>query len=118
MVCSIPTRGRYCVEHDPKVDESLRNARNPYRRAYSSNEYRINRQHRYERARGRCEGCGVPVGPGEWQCDHIVTVRMWALKKLPGSPNDVANLQILCTIPRSGAPKGCHALKTRQDRRG
>jgi 5-methylcytosine-specific restriction endonuclease McrA len=117
MVCSRPSMGRYCAAHEPKVDEALRNARNPYRRAYTSNEYRVNRQHRYERARGKCERCGIEVGPGQWQCDHIVSARMWESKKLPGSPNQISNLQILCTVPRADSKGGCHGMKTRSDRR-
>lgn len=118
LVCGRAVRGsRYCTEHEPKVDEQLRNERNPYRQAYKSPEYAQNRQHRYERARGRCEGCGRPVGPGEWQCDHIVTVARWMREHRSGSPNQIGNLQILCTVPRDGAPKGCHALKTRADRK-
>ena len=118
LVCGRPSQGNYCADHEPKVDEQLRNERNPYRQAYKSAEYATNRQHRYERARGRCEGCGLPVGPGEWQCDHIVTVARWTRERRAGSANDIGNLQILCIVPRTGAPSGCHGLKTKIDRKG
>lgn len=110
LVCARPSQGRYCEVHEPTVDEAVRNARNPYRRHYKSAEYARNRQHRYERARGRCEDCARPVGPGEWECDHVVPVRL-------GGTNDLDNLRVRCIVPRDGAPKGCHGLKTRQDRR-
>jgi len=119
LVCGRSVKGaRYCAEHEPKVDEALRNERNPYRQAYKSAEYARNRQHRYERSRGRCEACGRPVGPGEWQADHIVTVARWASEKRVGSVNQLSNIQVLCILPRDGAPKGCHGLKTKIDRSG
>lgn len=95
MVCGRPATGNYCPEHEPRVDEAERNHRNPYRRAYSDPEYARNRQHRYERARGRCEGCGDAVGPGEWDCHHVVSVRK-------GGTHAIGNLRILC--------KGCHKV--------
>lgn len=108
LVCGRPSKARFCAEHEPKVDEALRLERNPYRQAYKSALYATNRQHRYERARGRCENCGTHVGAGEWECDHVITVREWTRRGLPGDPNDISNLRILCTL--------CHKTKTRHDR--
>ena len=118
LVCgrSIPG-GNFCPPHEPKVDEAERNARNPYRQAYKDPQYAKNRQHRYERARGKCEDCGRHVGPGEWESDHVISAREWLRRKLPGSPNDITNLRIRCIIPRPDAPRGCHGRKTATDRR-
>lgn len=96
--------------HEPTVDEAARNARNPYRQAYKSAEYATNRQHRFERARGRCEGCGRLVGPGEWECDHVIELR-------DGGTDAIENLRILCIVPREGASHGCHGAKTAASRR-
>lgn len=103
LVCARPSQGNYCPEHEPKVDEQLRNAKNPYRRAYKDQQYARNRQHRFERARGRCEICQVALIAGEWECDHVVTIKN-------GGTNDITNLRVLC--------KPCHRKKTRQDRKG
>ena len=102
LVCARPTQGRFCPVHEPSVDEAVRNERNPYRQAYKSAEYARNRQHRFERARGRCEACHVELLPGDWDCDHLVPLRK-------GGTNEIENLRILC--------KPCHKLKTAEDRR-
>jgi 5-methylcytosine-specific restriction endonuclease McrA len=109
-VCGRVGQGDYCALHEPVVDEAARNARNPYRQAYKDQEYARNRQHRYERARGRCEDCGLPVGPGEWECDHVVPLSQ-------GGTNGIEDLRIRCIVPRPGAERGCHGLKTAADRR-
>ena len=101
VVCSRPTQGMYCPQHKPELDEAERNARNPYRRAYKDKQYAANRQHRFERARGRCEGCGIVLMPGEWECDHFIPLKQ-------GGTNDITNLRVLC--------KPCHRRKTRLDR--
>jgi len=108
LVCGRSGPRRFCDAHEPKVDEATRLERNPYRQAYKSTVYATNRQHRYERARGRCENCGKHVGPGEWECDHVITVREWTRRGLSGDPNDITNLRVLCT--------DCHKTKTKQDR--
>lgn len=102
LVCARPTMGRFCELHEPELDEAIRNARNPYRREYSSREYAVNRQHRFERARGRCELCGATLVAGEWDCDHLV-----ALSR--GGTNAIENLRVLC--------RPCHKAKTAADRR-
>lgn len=117
MVCGRSTSGKYCNAHEPTVDEALRQARHPYRADYSTAEYRRNRQHRLERARGRCEDCGRRVISGQYESDHVIPVRIWRARNLPGSPNALDNLRIRCIIPRDGAPRGCHGLKTATDRK-
>ncbi len=102
MVCGRLAQGNYCPDHEPTVDEAARGARNPYRRSYRDPEYARNRRHRYERARGRCEACGIAVGPGEWECDHLVPLR-------DGGTNRIENLLVLC--------RPCHRRKTAADRR-
>lgn len=84
------------------MDEAERNARNPYRVHYKSAEFAKNRQHRFERARGRCEMCGTQLQVAEWQCDHLVPLSK-------GGTNDITNLRVLC--------KPCHRRKTAEDRR-
>jgi len=117
LVCARPSQGNYCHDHEPTVDEAVRNERNPYRQAYKAADYARNRQHRFERARGRCEDCGLPCGPGEWECDHVLSARDWVAQGRPGSPNSVENLRIRCIVPRPGAPRGCHGVKTAATRR-
>lgn len=102
LVCAQPTMGRFCKMHEPEVDEAARNERNPYRREYSSRQYAVNRQHRFERARGRCELCGIGLEPGGWECDHLVPLSK-------GGTNDITNLRVLCRL--------CHKAKTAEDRR-
>lgn len=88
--------------HEPTIDEAERNARNPYRRHYKDPQYAKNRQHRFERAHGRCELCGTVLLPAEWECDHVVPLRA-------GGTNDINNLRVLC--------KPCHRAKTRRERK-
>lgn len=103
MVCGISTKcGNYCQLHEPTIDEAERNARNPYRQAYKDHQYAKNRQHRFERARGRCEACYIALEPGQWECDHLVSLR-------DGGTNDLDNLRILC--------RDCHRAKTAKTRR-
>lgn len=102
MVCGRPSQGNYCAAHDPAADEAERQARNPYRKAYQSAEYARNRQLRFEISRGRCESCGIPLLPAEWECDHLVPLRK-------GGSNAIDNLRILC--------RPCHKAKTGRDRR-
>ena len=102
LVCGRPSAANYCLLHEPTIDEAERNARNPYRRAYRDPQYAKNRQHRFERAHGRCEMCGVVLLPAEWECDHAVPLKQ-------GGTNDVSNLRVLC--------KPCHRTKTRRDRK-
>jgi 5-methylcytosine-specific restriction enzyme A len=102
LVCGRPSQGNYCTVHRPEVDEAVRNERNPYRRHYKDPQYAKNRQHRFERARGRCEACGVHLEAGGWQCDHVVPVSR-------GGTNAIENLAILCL--------SCHSRKTAADRR-
>lgn len=101
LVCGRPSQGNYCVLHEPTIDENERNARNPYRRKYRDPEYAKNRQHRFERAHGKCEACGLPLMPAEWECDHLIPLR-------DGGTNAVENLRVLC--------KPCHQRKTRLER--
>ena len=101
LVCGRPSQGRYCQLHNPELDEAERNARNPYRQHYKDPAYARARQHRFERAHGKCEACGVYLQPAQWQCDHIVPLSR-------GGSNDITNLQVLC-IP-------CHRRKTRRER--
>lgn len=102
MVCGRSARGNYCDLHEPKIDEAERLARQPWRVAYQDREYRRNRQIRFERARGRCEGCGVVLQSGQWECDHRVALR-------DGGTNRLDNLLALC-LP-------CHRAKTRAERK-
>lgn len=102
MVCGRPSASNYCPDHEPEIDEAIRNARNPYRKNYSEWEYRRNRQHRFERARGRCENCGIHLANGEWESDHVIPIR-------DGGTNAIDNLRILC--------KPCHRAKTAADRK-
>lgn len=101
LVCGRPGPTNYCELHSPEIDEAERNARNPYRKAYKDPQYATNRRHRFERARGRCEYCGTPLMPGDWECDHAVALK-------DGGTNDVSNLRVVC--------KPCHRRKTRQER--
>jgi 5-methylcytosine-specific restriction protein A len=102
LVCSrSTTSGNYCALHLPETDEAERNARNPYRREYKSAEYAQARRHRFKLARGRCEACNVELQPAEWECDHLIPLRL-------GGTNVVGNLRVLC--------KPCHRAKTREDR--
>lgn len=102
LVCGARSQGNYCPPHEPYIDEAERNARNPYRKAYRDPAYARNRQHRFERARGRCESCGIALEPGAWECDHLVALR-------DGGTNEVDNLRILC--------RPCHKAKTGRARR-
>lgn len=102
VVCGIQTRGNYCAAHDPEAEEA-RVARNPYRLAYKDPEYARNRLLRFERARGRCEACGIgPLAGGEWESDHLVDLR-------DGGTNALDNLRILC--------RPCHKRKTAEARK-
>lgn len=101
LVCARPSQGNYCAAHEPTVDEAARNERNPYRKHYRDPAYARNRQHRFERARGRCEACGVHVETGEWECDHLIPLRQ-------GGTHDITNLRVLCIA--------CHRAKTAEDR--
>lgn len=85
----------------PQMDEAERLARQPWRAAYRDRDYQRNRRIRFERARGRCENCGIPLQAGEWECDHRIELR-------DGGTHDLNNLLVLC--------KPCHRLKTKQAR--
>lgn len=91
---------RFCPDHLPTEADRLR--REPYRTAYAERAYRVNRQLRYARAQGRCEGerCGVTLGEG-WHCDHVTPLK-------DGGTNAIDNLRALC--------RKCHDKKTRADR--
>ncbi len=90
LVCGVAVMGgNYCPGHVPALDEATRLARNPYRRAYRVPAYARARQHRFERARGRCESCGITLDPGLWDCHHVVEVR-------DGGTHDITNLRVLC----------------------
>lgn len=94
--------GNYCPDHDPVANEMVRRERQPWRKAYNDPMYRKNRQLRYDRAAGRCEECGLPVGPGQWECDHLLPLS-------DGGTNDYDNLRVRCLK--------CHREKTRISRR-
>lgn len=102
LVCGRPSQGNFCAAHLPEIDEAERNARNPYRQAYKSQEYAHARQHRFERAHGRCESCGIHLLPGDWECHHVIAIKN-------GGTNDITNLRILC--------RPCHKIITAQERR-
>jgi 5-methylcytosine-specific restriction protein A len=101
VVCGRQTQGNYCDLHEPVIDEQTRDARNPYRKAYKSEEYARNRRLKFDRSGGRCELCKVECQPGDWQCDHVVPLSK-------GGTNDLSNLRILCT--------SCHQRVTRASR--
>lgn len=119
--CAIGTRRtcRYCPETAlPGSDacalhqgEAGRLVNEPYRAAYNDPRYEAARARRYQIARCRCEDCGIKVGPGEWECDHVKALRDG------GDPFDVKNMRIRCVVPRPHAPRGCHGVKTARDRR-
>ena len=73
----------------------------PWRHGYQDPAYIRNRQARYELAEGRCEACGVTLGPG-WECDHLKALR-------DGGTHAIDNLRARC-------PE-CHHKKTARDRR-
>lgn len=102
VVCTRPSMGNYCELHQPIMDEQLRNQRSPYRKQYQSAEYQRNRRIRFQRARGRCEGCGVELQPNAWECDHLISLSR-------GGTNEIENLRVLCVT--------CHRAKTAFDRR-
>lgn len=54
----------------------------------------------WEDADGRCQGCGVTLGEGEYHYDHVKPVAL-------GGTNDAENVQLLCF--------DCHARKTAED---
>ena len=89
---------RFCAVHLPTEADRL--ARAPYRHEYTKAQYRRNRRRRLQRARGRCEACGVTLGP-DWSCDHFVPLA-------DGGTNALSNLRALCAA--------CHAKKTISDR--
>ena len=102
VICSRASQGNYCELHKPETDERLRLAKNPYRKAYSSGEYARNRRHRFKKAYGRCEACGIELQPANWECDHLIPLRK-------GGTNELSNLRVLC--------KPCHKLKTAEDKK-
>lgn len=103
-------RSSFCDLHQPESRE----VRQPYRSAYKDPEYRRNRMARYQLAGGRCEACRSHLkGPlhqhgRSWECDHVVEVAVWEFRRLPGSPNQLSNLRVLC-VP-------CHKTKTTNNR--
>lgn len=98
---ALPGTNRCALHPAPKQTEADRLAAAPYRRSYSSAEYRANRERRHELAGGRCEACGVRLGPG-WECDHILPLK-------DGGTDELGNLRCRC--------RACHQAKTRSDRR-
>lgn len=98
-ICGARTFGeRFCAEHAPSEAERLE--REPWRAAYASRAYRVNRELRYQIAGARCEACGTRLRPG-WHCDHVIPVKN-------GGTNAIDNLRVLC--------RPCHDEKTRADR--
>lgn len=79
----------------------MRLERFPYRRHYTSADYRRNRELALERSGGRCEACGVTLTAGS-ECDHIVPVR-------DGGTDRLDNLRWLC--------QPCVRAKNRADKR-
>lgn len=112
--------GSYCAEclsRNPGLGSQPRpeSTRAEYRAGYKSAEYQANRKKRLAMTAktlsgaqvrdgfvGRCEYCGTPVRPGEFQCDHVVPLR-------DGGTNELRNLRIACR-------QRCHNAKTRADR--
>ena len=72
--------------------EAHRLLRQPYRKGYTTAEYRHNKGQRYQMARGRCEVCGAPLTRG-WNAHHIRPLR-------DGGDDHIENLRALC--------RGCH----------
>lgn len=58
----------------------------------------------YERAGGRCQGCGCDLTGKRWDCDHVIPD--W----LGGRPV-LENAEVLC----AGNRATCHGKKTAQD---
>jgi 5-methylcytosine-specific restriction protein A len=87
----------------PQLSEAERLQRQPYRRHYTSAEYRRNRLLAWQRAGGRCESCERPITMRTAQCDHRVPVA-------DGGSDEPGNLNWLCKAT-------CHPAKTLEDRR-
>lgn len=56
----------------------------------------------WERADGKCEGCGIRLHRGRIHYDHIIADGL-------GGSNDLDNCAVLC-----GGPGSCHDAKTRK----
>jgi 5-methylcytosine-specific restriction endonuclease McrA len=99
--CGVLTAGStYCPEHAYLEGEAGRTLRLPYRQHYRTPEFRRNRALAIARARGRCERCGHPHGPGK-QVDHVKAIR-------DGGGDGLENLMVLCP--------NCTRLKNRLDK--
>ena len=57
----------------------------------------------WERANGKCEGCGIELTSCRVHYDHVIPDGL-------GGSNDLDNCAVLC-----GGPGSCHDLKTRKD---
>lgn len=88
----MPANTRCSCRPPARVDERTRMARQPYREAYKHPSYARNRKRRYTLAGGRCEACGQPVGPREYECHHVRPVRLFAN---PADANAIDNLRVM-----------------------
>lgn len=100
---TLTTGADYCREHEG-LGEQRRQEAQSYRTGYKTPAYRRNRLLRYEMAGGCCEGCGRSVGKGEWESHHVISLREWERRGLPGDGDQVENLEILCVVE----PNACH----------
>lgn len=107
-------KGQRCEcrpERDERARTKRRKVQEPWRKAYTSADYRQSRQEAISRALGRCEVCGAAVayyngaewitGPLGGDVHHIIPLA-------EGGGNDPSNLVLLC--------RSCHA-KQDADRR-
>jgi 5-methylcytosine-specific restriction endonuclease McrA len=99
---ALPGSNRCAAHPKPAESEAQRAERHPYRRLYTSAEYRRNRLARYQLAGGRCENCGAPLSRGAFETHHLLP---WDNPRT----NEVAWLRVAC--------RGCHRAATAAGRR-
>lgn len=96
----------------PTPGDATRGEREPWRRAYATEEYRAARQRAIARTRGRCSDCGRVCAwfdGGRWrtsgmggEVDHVKALS-------EGGGNDERNLELRC--------RSCHRRRDERRRR-